>query len=446
MENVTRSVHHIRSLLITQRSARLIVRAIWLGIAGYLIAGGLTRIFNLPVSAFAGPGAGLLFALPALLAAARPFPVEKLVWRMDRLLGLREQVTTAWRVTQQEEPANRIEQRLLEDVDNLLPQAHDRISRKGWYLTQDLQALAVVSLLLITMLLFNRTNTSLPIPVTEASSLPTLAQAPGLADVFPSGIPGLVESLPAGTGVNSAAGPSGGEIGEINNILSDLGEALSEHPETTDIGEALSDGNLEGAAAAIERTADTVDLVPEDARQDMQRALAQAASQAREAGQDNLAEDLDRAAQALQNPDPDNPIAADALDELADGLRELGETFATMGQPDQQDSGAPPENRPQVGSAGGQSGSGSGPGVQGPSEPLTRLEGLGQDFTIEGGDSPSGLLQPGSSPGTNVTIEGGSPVSSGEPGSDPTGTISSILTPYSYSWKWRDVVSDYFSP
>ena len=446
MENVPSSVLDIRRLLVRQRSARLGVRALWLAIAGYVFARGLTQITGLDAGALTWIGAGALLALPALIAAARPLPVERLVWRMDRLLDLREQVTTAWRTATRNELPNPIELHLLEDVERLLPQSRRRIFLAGWHLRQDLQALAIVCLLLATMILFNGVNTTLVSPAASAAGLPTLAQAPGFNDVFPSGIPGLSESLPAGSGTNPAAGPAGGEVGEINNILSDLGAALSEHPETAEIGEALSNGDLEGAAAAVERTADTVDLLPDDARQDMQRAFERAAAQARDAGRQDLADDLDRAAQSLQNTDPNNPLAADALDELADGLRELGEVFGAMGQPGESNDAAPPENQPQVGSAGGQSGSGSGAGTQGAPEPLTRIEGLGQDFTIEGGENPSGLLQPGRTPGTNVTIDGGAIRAGGDSPTGPSGTINSILTPYSYSWRWRDVVSDYFSP
>ncbi len=449
MDNLSLSIRRIRSLVITQRTTRLLVRAVWTGIAGYLIAESLGSLTDFQVHTNTSILIGIIFALPSLFAAIRPLPVNRLVWRMDRLLGLREQTTTAWRLTAKKETLNLIEDRLVEDVERFLPGTRARISKHGWYLRQDLQALVIVSLMLSTGVLFQQIGTAIPFTDAEPTTLPALDQPPSFESIFPSGIPGLTEAAPISSGSNPgdpAGGPSNEEVGEINNILTDLGEALSEHPETADIGGALENGDLEGAAAAIERTADSVDLLPEDARQNMQRALEQAAAQAQEAGQQDLADDLSRAAQSLQNVDPNNPLTADALDQLADELRALGETFGAMGSPGQEDGFTTPGSEPQVGSAGGESGSGSGSGVHGLAEPLTRIEGEGQEFTIEGGDIPSGLLQPGNAPGTNVTIDGGTVgiTGSGETGS--TGTINSILFPYSYSWRWRDVVSEYFSP
>jgi hypothetical protein len=369
---------------------------------------------------------------------------------MDRLLALQEQVTTANRVDP--EDPNSVERELLADAGELLPEINRRILRRGWNISRDLLALGVVLSLLIGIILTGRAGAQFSLAESEPIALPVLDQQPDFEDVFPSGIPGL-------SGVpdpDSQAGPESGDgavdpnsLGELDNILSDLGETLSEHPETAAIGEALENGDLEGAAAAIERTADSVDLLPEDARQNMQQALEQAAQQAQQAGQQDLAEDLQAAAQALENTDPNNPMAADALDELAEDIRNLGEAFASMGQPGAEDGSPPPANEPQVGSAGGASGSGSGAGAQDQGEPLIRLEGEGEEYTLEGGDDPSGLLQPASSSGTPTSGEGGTAAAGGGStggGDCPLDQTTCILTPYSFPWNWRDVVSDYFSP
>jgi hypothetical protein len=366
---------------------------------------------------------------------------------MDRLLSLKEQVTTALNVEETGESRSPVARELVADVENQFPGIRARIAGRGWNLARDLEALAVVVLLLGTIVLSHRAGVRFSLQEADPASLPALAGAPGFTDVFPSGIPGLTAGVPPGAEGNAnpgAPGPGDEALGDLDNILSDLGEALSEHPETADIGEALQNGDLDGAAAAIERTADNVDLLPEDARQNMQDSLQQAAQQARDAGQEDLAEDLEAAAQALENPDPNNPLAADALDELAESLRDLGEAFASMGQPGEQD-GSGSEEGPDVGSSAGESGSGSGAGTQGLPEPLSRLEGEGEDFSIEGGDDPSGLLQPAGSPGTPVTTIGGTAASGDGTSTGTTGPINSVLTPYSFPWNWRDVVSDYFS-
>jgi hypothetical protein len=448
MDGLLPGLTRIRNLVIAQRTLRLLVRAAWLGLSGFLIAWGLDTLYGWFPGQTAWAAAGLLFALPALAAILRPLRLERLAWRMDRLLGLREQVTTALGVSKDPEPQTPVAAVLLADVEGRFAGIRSRIADRGWDLARDLEALAVVLLLLGTIIASHRSGTLFSPVETTPVGLPSLDQPPGFTDIFPSGIPGLTGAPPGGEQGNPGSGPAGPgdeDLGALNNILSDLGDALSEHPETADIGEALQNGDLEGAAAAIERTADNVDLLPEDARQNMQESLQQAAQQARDAGQDDLADDLEAAAQALENPDPNNPLAADALDELAEGLRDLGEAFASMGQGSDQD-GDGIQDGPDVGSSSGESGSGSGAGTQGLPEPLARLEGEGEDFSIEGGDNPSGLLQPSGSPGTPVTTTGGTTSSGSGSGSGSTEPINSVLTPYSFPWNWRDVVSDYFSP
>jgi hypothetical protein len=448
MDGLRPGLIRIRNLVIAQRTVRLLVRAAWLGLAGFLVAWGLNALYGWFPDQRHWTAAAVLFAAPPLVAAFRPLRLGRLAWRMDRLLGLQEQVTTALRVDEVGADQTPVARTLVDEVSARSPLLHTRIAGRGWNLGRDLEALAVVVLLLGTIILSYRTGIQFSPSLADPAGLPALDRPPGFSDVFPSGIPGLTAGAPGGVEGNTgpgAPGPGEEALNDLDNILSDLGESLSEHPETADIGEALQNGDLEGAAAAIERTADDVDLLPEDARQNLQESLQQAAQQAEEAGAEDLAEDLQAAAQALDNVDPNNPLAADALDELADSLRDLGEAFASMGQPGEQDGGGAQEG-PEVGSSAGESGSGSGAGVQGLPEPLSRLEGEGEDFSIEGGDDPSGLLQPAGSPGTPVTTTGGEAASGGGTAPGTTGPINSVLTPYSFPWNWRDVVSDYFSP
>ncbi len=443
------SLSRLRTLVFTQRAARLLLRAAWTWLAGYLMGWGVYTLWSwLPLTVY-WFALGAALAAPALIAIFRPLRTRRLAWQVDRHLEAREQVTTALHLAEGDRDHNRVEDLLIEDAASLLRGFLPRTLRLGWWLQRDAEALGVVlGLLAAIILVGNITGNIRSLALGGAGiGLPGLASAPSYDDVFPSGIPGLSDPLvgdPEGNAASGSGGMTPEEIAAIDNILSDLGEALSEHPETAEAGEALQDGDLEGAAAAIERTADNVDLLPEEARQNMQEALQQAAQQARAAGQEELAEDLERAAAALESTDPNDPLTADALDELADGLRELGETFGAMAQAGEPETLGPPDNAPQVGSAEGGSGSGAGQGAQGSPEPITRLDGQGEDFTIEGSGTPGGLLAPSS--GGDPTGTGGTSatVGSGSPGD--TGTIDSILTPYSFPWRWLSIVSDYFSP
>jgi hypothetical protein len=446
------SISRLRNLVFAQRAARLLLRAAWLFVAGYLLGWGLYARWGWLADTRYWLALGSALAAPALFAALRPLRTGRLARRIDHHLHTREQVTAAVRIQSGDQPPNRVETLLLEDAAALLREIFDRVWRLGWRLHVDAASALIIGVLLashflVTAALDNVAVLDLPPLAQTAWQIPPLAAAPAYDDIFPSGIPGLTDPLAGDPNANP--NPASGEMtpeeaAALDNILSDLGEDLSKHPETADAGEALQEGDLEGAAAAIERIADNVDLLPDDARQDMQQALQRAARQARAAGQEQLAEDLERAAAALESTDPNNPLTADALDDLADGLRDLGETFASMGQPGEPDSLAPPENAPQVGSAGGESGAGGGQGSTGSPEPITRLDGQGDDFTIEGGSSASGLLAPGT--GGDPAGTGGTPAAIGGGSPGETDPINSILTPYSFPWRWLSVVSKYFAP
>ena len=442
MNPLTDILRRIRLLLLTQRSARLFLRSLWLGLAGYLLGWGAYTLWGALADVRLWIALGLLIAMPAVIAAFRLPSVERLVWGLDRGFETREQISAAWQ--RGGEPDGELSALLDADVLALLPDQRKKIFRRGWALGPDVEALGLIALLVAVIAWAGSLSRPVVPAAVDPAGLTPLAVAPSFEDIFPSGVPGLTEAGlvdPAGEGQQA----SPGALPDLENILSDLGEALSESLETSEAGEALQNGDLGGAAAAVEQLADRVDLIPEQARLNAQEAFQQAAQQARQAGQDDLADDLERAAQALGNPDPNSPLAADALDDLADQLRGLSELFATMAAAGGLE--APPEGeQPDVGSSGGSTGAGGAGGSGGQPEPLGRLEGEGGELDFSGGDDPSGLLTPaptgslpgGSSGGTSILISGG----------NTTGAIliNGILTPYHFFWKYRDVVTGYFSP
>jgi hypothetical protein len=454
MQTLRSGLARIRTLVLTQRSLRYLLRATWTGLAGYLIGWGLAMRWGIFPDVRMWTLFGFVLAGPSLVALFRPLRLRKLAWGLDRRLGLREQVTTAWgAATDPDQANNPLVPALLEDAAGLLPGSQKRILRRGWYLGRDLEALLIVAVLLLTIQMFGAVNSLFALPETQPLPLPPLNQPLTAQDVFPSGIPGLAVQ-PGNHGeeaVGSGAGPgelTPGEISALDNILTQLGEALSNQPETAGLGEALQQGDLERAALAVEQLADEVDLLPDEARSNARQAFQQAAQQAREAGQDALAEDLERTASSFDNLDPNTTLAADALDELANELRDLGERFAAMAQGGEDSSGSTAAaDSAQVGSSEGSSGAGSGAGTNSTVlEPLTRLEGESGVCEFEGGENPSGLLAPGGSSGEPLLSPGGAPSVIGAAESGDSGIIDSLLTPYHFPWRWRDVVSEYFSP
>ena len=131
---------------------------------------------------------------------------------------------------------------------------------------------------------------------------------------------------------------------------------------------------------------------------------------------------------------------------MAEDLRDLEQQIAAMGQEPAPEEGEAPQDEAQVGSGSGESGAGTGEGGESPPpEPVSRIQGEAEALEFEGGEDPSGLLVPGNGDG-EATADSGSPAAQGAPAGQDSGVVDTILTPYSYPWKWRDVVSDYFTP
>lgn len=441
MSELTASLPRLRALLLAQRTVRLLLRAVWTGLAGYLIAWGIHELTGaLPDHRF-WLAMGLALALPSLLAIFRPLPMTRLAWNLDRRFALREQLSAAWQAAQHPSPS-RLIPLLLSDAEALLPALRARLLRRGWFLAREGLAALIVAILFLTIHISRTYSLALTVPDSTPLGLPPLAEAPTYQDLFPSGIPGLTASPPAGPAPSDPLGPE--QATTLDDLLSNLGQALSQSPETLPTGEALQQGDLEEAAAELERLADQLDALPPDARQNAQDALQRAAEQARNAGQEDLAEALQQAADSLEAPAANNLEAAEALDDLAGELRRLEEQFAALGQPGEQEPAAEPSPGDQPGEGEGAAAAGTGSSSQGQLEPLERLEGEGQTVEIEGGDTPSGMLTPGEPGG--APLPGGAPIIVAEGDPADTGLISSILTPYNFPWRWRDVVSQYFSP
>ena len=300
----------IQTLLLTQRSVRLILHSGWLFAAGYLIGWGSQTLLGAPDQA-GWILLGAILALPALAAVFRPLRRNNLVWKLDRGLRLKEQVTTAWQ-QQDKRTADGINRLLVADAARLLPVQARRILKRGWFLGRDLVSALIIIVLLITVFWATSfTNTLAAADGDQQLELPPVVQDPSADDVFPSGIPCLTGS-PGDQGPDdTSSSPDGpGDLGALDDILSELGEGLGQEEETAAAGEPLEQGDLESAAQEFENLADQAGELPEDAQDNLQESLEQAAQQAEQQGFNQLAEDLSEAAQALDNP-PDSVEAAD---------------------------------------------------------------------------------------------------------------------------------------
>jgi hypothetical protein len=444
MSTLKPSLLRLRALLLTQRTLRLLLRAAWTGLAGYLLGWGLHDLYGTFPNSQTWLAFGLALALPSLITLLRPLPMPHLAWNLDRRFALREQLSAAWQYETQTSSSPLV-QSLLTDAETLLPPQRTRILRRGWFLTRDLTAALIVATLFVTVNAFSQANTPLdPAPTLSPLALPPLAEAPTYEDLFPSGIPGLTETPPD---PNQPDPLTPEQATPLDDLLSDLGEALSENPETAPAGEALQQGDLAQAASEIEQLADTLEGLPSEARENAEDALRAAADQAQQAGEEDLADALEQAANGLEAPESNNLEAAEALDELASEFRKLEDQFAALGQAGDQepaDESSNGEQPTQEGTGGSAAGTGNNSEETQP-EPLERLEGEGQTVELAGDETPSGLLTPGEASDVPATGDTG-PIIASSDGLGETDLINSILAPYSFPWRWRDVVSKYFSP
>ncbi len=438
----------IRALVMAQRAARMLLRALWLGVGGFLLGWGINALTGWLPAPGIWLGVGIVLALPALAASVRIVKIRPLAWALDRRLGLHEQVSAA--VQAQQEPApSPVAQQLIAETGPALAGAFRRVLRRGWFLWPDLEAAAIVGILLGLVLWARAFNAPLALPETEPLPLPPLAEETTREDVFPSNIPGLTGPAEDPDPQASGAAETGegefslDDLSALEATLSQFGETLSAMPETFKAGEALQRGDLEAAAQAFEELAENADMLSDEARENLEQALRQAAENAEQAGEQGMAEEFEQAANALAEAMPNEFSVADSLDEVAENLRHLGQVFTEA--PEDESQAAGEQDGQQAGQEGGGAGAGVGSGGQefGEPEPFERFDEEGQAMELPGGEEPSGLLLPGQ-PSGESGASGAGATDQLQP-ADAT-VVDSILTPFHYSWRWRDVVSEYFTP
>lgn len=460
--------HLKRQLLLTlflvwlQRAVRLLIRAAWTGAAGYLVGWGLHSLWGwLPDPRIWLVGGSALGAF-SLVGVFLPWPrLSRLAWALDRRLGLREQASTAWQVAQAE-ATGQVAGLLVEDAVTFLPRVRARIARRGWFLARDLEASVIVALLLGAVFWGSVPSLS-RVRETRGALLPPLGEDPSASEVFPSGIPGLEsattpDSQAGGQGEGEPGEqPGGGEVDPshlraVASALSKMGESLSQQAVTYELGQALQQEDLEGAAQALENLADQLDSLSDATQEQLAEAMQSGSNRLEEIDEQPLSEDLQAAADALRGED--SAAAGEQMDELASSLRTLAQQAGGLGDDSLSGKGNEADQEQAEGSGSG-AGAGAGAGLgtgereTGEAEPLPRLQGEGEilelsDSELDSGEDQSGLLRPGTpsdeggmftARGTHDVVEAGD-----------ASLISSVLTPYHYSWRWRDVVSAYFSP
>ena len=266
-----------------KRSFRLMIRAVWLGLCGYLLAWGLNQLKGWLPDERIWLWLGVAFAALPLVGIMLSWPPRKrLVWSLDRELELQEQVSTAWSVCS-EGQENRVTEALLSDVRLILPRVRKRLLTRGWWLTRDVVALLIVLLLCVGVYIYRFLPVTMPtIDTVEVSLLPPLGGEASAEEVFPDGLLGINPTptpAPGGEGDEMGAGDSGAGEGmsqTIQDALAAMGEELSQNAATYELGQALQSGDAGEAASALENLSDQVEGLEAETLETLAGALEQA--------------------------------------------------------------------------------------------------------------------------------------------------------------------------
>jgi NTP pyrophosphatase (non-canonical NTP hydrolase) len=439
----------LRLLVIAQRVSRVLVRVLWLSGGGWIMAWAIHERSGLLPNPwqwwFAAFGFGL-FGLGSFGWVTINF--KTFVWKLERRLKTQEVLSAALELDQTEE-ANPITKGLIEEVGERIDYVHRRVAKHGWYFGGDLDSLAIIFALVFVIQL---SSVGLIPQITDSPllNLPGLGKETSAETIFPQGIPGVNTSDLEAAGVQSdpfSADSADGdltseELGDVGEVLEQLGEQLAEQAATAELGEALQQGDLDRAAQELGDLAGQTDALSDETREQFSEALETAAENLQQPNQDRLQDAMQDAADGVASGENDNQ----ALDNLAQALQAIGQQAAQQPNPGEGVNTSADEGAEQEGLADGAGAAGSGVGAAqtAESESFDRFEGEGAVLDLSGISDQGGLLQPG----TPQSLSGGLSVAgifNFLSQLDPA-EVDAILAPYRIIWNNRDVVSKYFTP
>jgi hypothetical protein len=460
-------LRRLRGAFWRRRVALWLIRAAWLSLlvpttcmAGYLWLGWQVRWQDWLIPM-------LVVGLLSFLWSMRPIRLNKMTEQLDRRLGLRARLITAYEVGnipgKADQADNLVVQRLLQESVNILIDLRRYIRSFGRSFWVEMQALIAVTALLTALLMLDALTPHLP----NASlvELPPSWQEPKADAVLPPDAqlrpPPFQQPEPQVQQTMSQE--------QLQQALEALADALRDQAITRSIAESLDRGDLSGAANELRRLADQLGQLSEQARAGLGQSLQEAAENS--GAPPDLTEPLQSGSSALEQ---DNLQAAQqALEQLADALESLQEAPQESAQVQPPNSGQPQENgqtqensqaqsgENQEGQTENQnegnqpppegSGSGAGSGNQegeGGDQPASEEERLGvegQPLELESDPTQAErVLQPAE---LDAQASGESTQDSPfarQPANRNPGDLGP--DPLAYPWEKRDVIRRYFTP
>jgi hypothetical protein len=409
-----------------QRTFRLLLRSAWIGGAGYLLGWGINAFWGyLPDAKIWIWLGGLLAFINIFFIFFHPVSQKQFTWNLDRKLGLKEQLSAAVDLGVGDE--GEISDLLIDDASKLVPELRKRIVERGWKVRGEFEA-GLVVLILLMMVYLSGIGTLPSFIPGGFGFLPGLGQDPSMDGIFPSGLPGITpgEARQLGLGIGDSNGETSfpvmtpQELGEISDVLSEMGESLEKNVSTNDIGKALQQGEYKRAADEISALAENLDTLSEETRQNIEESIQNAVDQLEQPGQQDLVDALQGASDAIEAKGDLN--AGAELDELASQIESFGVKI-TEGRTDS---------------------IGVGELETGEIFTFERIMGEGETFDLSVYGEPSSLLHPPEGPSDNTNLIGGGEFDYIAPTNGSL--IEGMLNPYNISWEKRNVVTAYFTP
>lgn len=428
----------IYRLALFQKGLRILLRATWMGGAGYLFGWCLNEYWGWFPNSNSWMWITLVFVFFNLIVVfIKPTSHQRFLWRVDRKLNYKEQISTANQVAEFKKES--ISDSLVEDAIRFLPEIKGRIVDQGWNLRGEIES-AVIIFILLLIVFISSFEFNLPVGPGGFGLFPSLTQDPSADNVFPSGIPGLtpeeaselgIDEGPEsgnGNGQGDASDLTSSELGEIGDVLRELGEALGENSATSELGQALQQGDFGEAADELGNLAENLEHLSDETMQNFSENLQTAADGLSQPGQQDLAEALHNASEAVGNSDYTN--AGQQLDKLAEYLNDLNELIG--GEQNI------PENIEEDGTT-----VGVGKTESGEMNQIDRIEGGSQIFDLSEFDDPLNYLRPSES----ETID---PNQSSPSEYDFIAVVDGLIIEgvydsYMTPWIWKDVVEKYFT-
>lgn len=431
-----------------QRSVRLLLRAAWMAGGTVLLAWGVNGLWGWLPNPKSWIILGAIVGAVSLILILYQRPkLNQLAWHVDRKLGTQEQISAAWQVVQAGRQDS-VAAALVTETTILLRIVIGRVLVRGWYVMREFVSLTVIVLLFLVIIWRTEEIRVVPMPLAVQSSLPSWKDDPTADEILSSDISGLPDvpasplrddkEQPESQVASAESTWSPDEIEAALKFLEQLGKDLSKTAASYDVGQALQRRDFNDAADEMEVLSQQLDALSINTRFQMANALQVAGVQLAtigtgQAGSQVMSEHMQGAASGLR--EGSGVSAGEKLDQVTSDLRAFGhQLFAA--------SAAGAGEIPGDNSSNERGTSAAIERQQGDSQPLERIYGEGSTLELGQVGEEQDVIAVGSGAEEGKTIA--APIYDHQVVPDSS-VSTGVLTPYRFSWEWRDVVSDYFS-